>query len=225
VITNPRVPRVVRHSLNLESGLNDGLALPAVFVLAAALTPGPNGFVWWQFALESIALGLAVGVTVGLIATYLMPRKTGLAEAIPRHFRASIEDLVEIVKLAVFVVFASLLTVHGLFGSGWAAVALVAVALLVARPVAVFAALTTTETDTATRAVVAWFRPKAVGTMAFSLLVLSNRISAGVTIFNLAALTVFCSIVAHGLTDTAGANWMADRAEGESARERVWARP
>ena len=27
VVTNPRVPRIVRHSLNLESGLNDGLAL------------------------------------------------------------------------------------------------------------------------------------------------------------------------------------------------------
>ena len=30
IVTNPRIPRVVRHSLNLESGLNDGLALPAV---------------------------------------------------------------------------------------------------------------------------------------------------------------------------------------------------
>src|SRR5919204_2734511 len=37
VVTNPRVPRVIRHSLNLESGLNDGLALPAVLALAAAL--------------------------------------------------------------------------------------------------------------------------------------------------------------------------------------------
>src|SRR5919197_466713 len=27
VVTNPRVPRLIRHSLNLESGLNDGLAL------------------------------------------------------------------------------------------------------------------------------------------------------------------------------------------------------
>src|SRR3954449_4627271 len=34
VVTNPRVPRVVRHSLNLESGLNDGLALPAVLAFA-----------------------------------------------------------------------------------------------------------------------------------------------------------------------------------------------
>src|SRR3954471_12710186 len=37
VVTNPRVPRVVRHSLNLESGLNDGLALPAVLAFTAAL--------------------------------------------------------------------------------------------------------------------------------------------------------------------------------------------
>ena len=35
VVTNPRVPRVVRHSLNLESGLNDGLALPAVLAFTA----------------------------------------------------------------------------------------------------------------------------------------------------------------------------------------------
>ena len=33
VVNNPRVPRVIRHSLNLESGLNDGLALPAVLAL------------------------------------------------------------------------------------------------------------------------------------------------------------------------------------------------
>ena len=33
IVTNPRVPRLVRHSLNLESGLNDGLALPAVLAL------------------------------------------------------------------------------------------------------------------------------------------------------------------------------------------------
>src|SRR4051812_35969585 len=37
VVTNPRVPRLVRHSLNLESGLNDGLALPAVLAFSAAL--------------------------------------------------------------------------------------------------------------------------------------------------------------------------------------------
>ena len=37
VVTNPRVPRKIRHSLNLESGLNDGLALAPVLALTAAL--------------------------------------------------------------------------------------------------------------------------------------------------------------------------------------------
>ena len=37
VVNNPRVPRVIRHSLNLESGLNDGLALPAVLALLFSL--------------------------------------------------------------------------------------------------------------------------------------------------------------------------------------------
>jgi hypothetical protein len=45
------------------------------------------------------------------------------------------------------------------------------------------------------------------------LLVLADRITAGTRIFNLAALTVFCSIILHGVTDTAGADWIARRAE------------
>ena len=127
-----------------------------------------------------------------------------------RHdFEHQAADLVEIVKLGIFVVFGALLTLHGLFGSGWAAVGVVAVTLLVARPVAVFVALIGTRTDTATRAFMSWFGPKGVATMTFSLLVLSQQIRAGPVIFNLAALTVFCSILVHGVTDTAGANWIA----------------
>jgi len=121
---------------------------------------------------------------------------------------------VEIVKLAIFVVFGSLLTLGGLFDDGWAAVALVAFTLLVARPVAVFGALAGTKTDVATRAFMAWFGPKGVATMTFSLLVLAQTdLAAGERIFNLAALVVFCSIVAHGLTDTPGADWIARQAE------------
>src|SRR3954447_21167938 len=51
VVTNPRVPRLVRHSLNLESGLNDGLALPAVLAFLAAVA-SEDHFVWWRFVLQ-----------------------------------------------------------------------------------------------------------------------------------------------------------------------------
>jgi NhaP-type Na+/H+ or K+/H+ antiporter len=65
-----------------------------------------------------------------------------------------------------------------------------------------------------------WFGPKGVATMTFSVLVLSQGIAAGSTIFNLAALTVFCSIIAHGVTDTGGAEWLARHEEAKAAKER-----
>jgi sodium/hydrogen antiporter len=52
-----------------------------------------------------------------------------------------------------------------------------------------------------------------VATMTFSILVLGEGIAEGDRIFNLAALAVFCSIIAHGLTDTPGSEWLAQRAE------------
>jgi NhaP-type Na+/H+ or K+/H+ antiporter len=259
VVTNPRVPAVVRHSLNLESGLNDGLALPAVLALSAALVVGGEHFVWWRFVIENLVIGFVVGLVLGFAAAWLAPRDARLKDGIPAHqrslfalgtafatygvavltphgngliavyvaaivlgvrrpdvrgyFERQAADIVELVKLGIFVVFGSLLTLHGLFGSGWAAVGVVIITLLVARPIAVFAALAGTRTDVATRAFMSWFGPKGVATMTFSLLVLSQPISANSTIFNLAALTVFCSILAHGATDTAGAEWLARRAE------------
>jgi NhaP-type Na+/H+ and K+/H+ antiporter len=135
-------------------------------------------------------------------------------------FAAQSEDVVEIVKLGIFVVFGSLLTLHGLFGTdGAAALGIAAFTLLAARPAAVFLALARTRTDTATRAFMAWFGPKGVATMTFALLVLASPIEHGSRIFNLAAVAVVVSILAHGVTDTAGSEWMGRRADrGAGAR-------
>jgi len=259
VVTNPRVPRVIRHSLNLESGLNDGLALPAVLAFAAALQVNQQNFVWWHFVLQDIGLGFAFGLVCGLIGSLLMPREErgnldrpipahqkalyglGLAfatygvTALPphgngfiavfvaaivigirrpdlrSHFAQRAEELVEILKLAIFAVFGSLLTLHGLFTDGWAAIAVVAATFLLARPLAIWTALAGARIDNATKAFMAWFGPKGVATMTFSLLILARHITAAPRIFNIAALTVFASIILHGLTDTPGTNWIARR--------------
>ena len=79
VVTNPRVPRLVRHSLNLESGLNDGLALPAVLAFSAALRVGEDDFVWWEFVLQDVTLGFAFGIALGFLASVVLPRARGLA--------------------------------------------------------------------------------------------------------------------------------------------------
>jgi NhaP-type Na+/H+ or K+/H+ antiporter len=71
VVTNPRVPRFIRHSLNLESGFNDGLALPPVLALIAALNA--DHFTWWTFVLQDVGLGLAYGAAIGLLASLAVP--------------------------------------------------------------------------------------------------------------------------------------------------------
>ena len=264
VVTNPRVPRVIRHSLNLESGLNDGLALPPVLALVAALEVSSGDFVWWRFVLQDVTLGFAYGVVIGVVASWLLPRGGALTEGIPAHQKAlyalgiafvtyglttlpphgngfiavyvcaialgirrpdirgyveaRADDIIEIVKLGIFVVFGSLLTLDGLFADGWAAVAIVVVTLVVARPVAVAIALTGTRVSRAALAFMAWFGPKGVATMTFSLLVLASEVAAGERLFNLAALVVLCSIVLHGITDTPGSEWMARRSSEPAAQ-------
>jgi NhaP-type Na+/H+ or K+/H+ antiporter len=125
--------------------------------------------------------------------------------------------VIELVKLGIFVVFGSLLTLDGLFGDGPAGLAIAAFTLLIARPVAVFLSLMGTRTDFAERAFMGWFGPKGVATMTFSLLVLSQGIAAGDRIFDIASLTVLISIVAHGVTDHAGAEWIAERSAANGA--------
>jgi NhaP-type Na+/H+ or K+/H+ antiporter len=86
----------------------------------------------------------------------------------------------------------------------------------------VWLALAGTRLDAATKAFMAWFGPKGVATMTFSLLVLAAGIPRGERIFDLAALAVLCSVVVHGLTDTPGVAWIARharRAEREPDRE------
>jgi NhaP-type Na+/H+ or K+/H+ antiporter len=260
VVTSRRVPADVRHTLNLESGLNDGLALPAVLAFLAALTVGSEHFVWWRFVVQDIGLGFLYGLACGWVASLLMPRdgargQRDLERSIPSHqkslyalgvafgtygvtvlapsgngfiavfvaaivlgirrpdlrlhFEQRADEIVEIVKLGVFLVFGSLLTLQALFNDGWAAVALVLVTFLIARPLAVWIALLRTPTDAGTRLFMGWFGPKGVATMTFSLIVLDQGIPSAQRIFDLTALVVFTSIIVHGLTDTPGANWIA----------------
>ena len=85
--------------------------------------------------------------------------------------------------------------------------------LLIARPVAVWISLAGTSVDTATKGFMAWFGPKGVATMTFSLFVLGEGVPGGERIFYLAAIVVFASVLAHGLTDTPGSEWLARREE------------
>ncbi len=70
VVSNPRVPVRIRQALNVESGLNDGLMLPAITILVAvagADAGSEESTNWVLFVLAQIGFGLAIGIAAGAI--------------------------------------------------------------------------------------------------------------------------------------------------------------
>jgi NhaP-type Na+/H+ or K+/H+ antiporter len=67
VMTNPAVPERIRRILNVESGLNDGIATPVVVVAIAgvAATESIHGLPTVAAAIADLAVGLTVGIGVG----------------------------------------------------------------------------------------------------------------------------------------------------------------
>ncbi|MDA8020761.1 MAG: cation:proton antiporter [Thermoanaerobaculia bacterium] len=69
VVSSPKVPVRMRQTLNVESGLNDGIALPLVLLFLSACSAhveGAGGAEYWlRFAALQLTLGPLVGVVVG----------------------------------------------------------------------------------------------------------------------------------------------------------------
>ncbi len=80
VVANPIVPERARRALTVESGLNDGLALPIVLFfscLTAQVTDAHN-VNWYVFTAQQLSLGPLAGVLVGLTGGGLLVRARSL---------------------------------------------------------------------------------------------------------------------------------------------------
>jgi NhaP-type Na+/H+ or K+/H+ antiporter len=113
VVSDRRLPVRVRQTLNVESGLNDGIALPIV-LLMVALTAGSEGLegsarYWVEFAVRRIGLGAIAGMLVGVIGGWLLSRLDA-ARAVTSIYRRLI-----VVALAV----ASFVTAELVTGNGF----------------------------------------------------------------------------------------------------------
>jgi NhaP-type Na+/H+ or K+/H+ antiporter len=74
VVTSERIPATIRHTLNIESGLNDGLALPFVlFFLVVATGGGEPIEEAGRLALEA-GIGAGIGIALALLAGRLLDR-------------------------------------------------------------------------------------------------------------------------------------------------------
>jgi NhaP-type Na+/H+ or K+/H+ antiporter len=254
VVTSRLVPSKVRHTLNLESGLNDGLALPFVLFFLVLAIPGGDPGSEAAKLLGEAAVGAVVGVALGVLAGrlhHLLPGggitaryegiyaigfalvSFGLADAtigngliaafvcgiamgasereVPEGFVEFAENSSAILQVLTFFIFGGLIYATGFHHSVPPLAVFVVFALLVARPAAVMLSFLRTGIPRSEKVFMAWFGPKGVASMLFALFVLKSDVASNALIFDIAAITIIVSIVAHGLTDTVGARWMAER--------------
>jgi sodium/hydrogen antiporter len=79
IFNDPKVPVRIRRALNVESGLNDGIATPfvALFLAYAVATEEHAGTsAWLTTALAEIGLAVLVGIVVGIVGGWLMVQTT-----------------------------------------------------------------------------------------------------------------------------------------------------
>ncbi|WP_372728732.1 cation:proton antiporter [Nocardioides sp.] len=92
VVSDRRLPVRIRQTLNVESGLNDGIAVPVVTVLIALVAASEKAGAgdWLGLAGQQILVGLAVGVSAGYVGGRLLDLRAarGAVEGVYRQLAA-----------------------------------------------------------------------------------------------------------------------------------------
>jgi sodium/hydrogen antiporter len=111
IVNSRKVPLLIRQSLNVEAGLNDGLSVPFMLFFIALAVSGTEGAgaVITRFIIEQLVLGSVVGLLIGLIGGWLL----GLAYR--KKWSAEMFQQLALVALPIFCVIASKPTGSSMF--------------------------------------------------------------------------------------------------------------
>lgn len=249
IVGDDRLPARVRHLLNVESGLNDGLALPLV-VIALRIAEGHE--LDLASLLGELGLGVAIGVIAPLLVLFALRTRFFRAEGIYEPlvviatafviyaltkvlhgnvflaaFSAGVtfssrgqaeqeahgnlsEVASELLKLFAVLLFGATFSVEFFTRTTWRTWLFAALAIVVARPLAIAVSFLRSPLPWSERAVVMWFGPRGFASVAYGLLVFTTELPGENSVFRLVALTVALSIFAHASTDVAVARaWSA----------------
>jgi NhaP-type Na+/H+ or K+/H+ antiporter len=250
VVSDESVPSDVREVLTVESGLNDGLAVPVLlFALgwAGLQDQGDSGFV--SVLVEVLGIGALVGIGAGLLVaialitttrrwgnspawssmvplltawgSYLLAEHLGGSGFIAafvgglvfgmvcRKRMADSELLVDetvsnLLQGVTWFLFGAAAVGPVLLDTGfdWRWIAYAVLSLTVVRMLPVALALVGTHQPWPTAAFIGWFGPRGLASVVFLIIVLdlSPDEAAMQTIFGTVAVTVFLSILLHGLS-------------------------
>jgi NhaP-type Na+/H+ or K+/H+ antiporter len=81
VVSNEAVPDDIRQGLNVESGLNDGICVPVLFVFLALALDQAGEAGPWTLAVKLVAEEIGIGLIVGLGLTFVTAKLLKFARA------------------------------------------------------------------------------------------------------------------------------------------------
>jgi NhaP-type Na+/H+ or K+/H+ antiporter len=252
IVGRKEVPQRLRHLLNLESGLNDGLALPVIIPLLALIQADQPDLLR---VLGEVVWGIGLGIIVPALAIWLM--KLPFFEAVSVYrplqvfaigllvlslssllsaneflaaFAAGItiatlnddlreqfaefgETITELLKLSALLVFGALLNPAMLTEISLGGYLFALLALLLVRPIALAIAFIKSKISWQEWLVGGWFGPKGFSSVFYALLVWEAGLANRPELFNLAALVIACSMIAHSSTDLVVVRWFQKQNE------------
>jgi len=73
VVSDKKVPENIRSSINVESGLNDGIVFPLLITVAAIIVSGTSGEGegWLGYVIKQVVFGSIIGALVGYVGARL----------------------------------------------------------------------------------------------------------------------------------------------------------
>ncbi|GAA2112290.1 cation:proton antiporter [Microlunatus panaciterrae] len=262
IVGRSDVPARLRRLLSVESGLNDGLALPAVMILiSAAASSGEHagvGLVVLEL-LGGLALGvllplavhqllrvpglgvepriqplgpLAVGILLYGIAhlTGLNPYLAAFAggvmvarlnPAAQESFAPLGDQCAELAKFAALLVFGALLTPALLASVGVGGWIVAVLSLVLVRPASLYLSLLGGNLERRELFAAAWFGPKGFASVVYGLLVLHSGIPQAKDAYELVAVCIGLSIIAHSSTDVPVARMFQVEAMADLPEQKV----
>ena len=264
VITNKAVPAQIREGLNIESGLNDGLCVPILFVfIALALGSGAEGGgtqLALKLVIQELGIGLVVGLGITAIGTWALRwcwnqgwvteiwmQVTVVALAIACFsvaqslhgsgyiaaftggllfgFKAkesthklvlAAEGTGETLALMTWMLFGATVIGQSVQHFTWEMLVYALLSLTVIRMLPIFLSLTGTGESTASKLFLGWFGPRGLASIVFAIIVVNKGVPAAKFIAMVVVLTVFFSLVAHGVSANPLAKLLGQR-EGKKA--------
>ncbi len=248
VVSDERIPSTVRNTINVESGLNDGIVFPVLLTVLAMIASNSDTAQsgWMAYIAQQIFVGAVAGAFAGWSGAVLMVKAlkkgwmehqysnlapialaifsfyfaehfggngyiaaffSGLflgntSEVLREHVESFAESEGELFIMVSFLIFGLVFIPMTIDYWNLKALAFAVLSLTLLRMLPVLLSFGLFKIDLATRLFYGWFGPRGIASILYILVAVGELgdIKGHEEVFAVASLTIFLSIILHGLS-------------------------